>query len=118
MPLLPGHVLISPLKEGLKRLTDLDDQTTADLFILTKKVEKMVCQIYQTNCATVCVQDGEHAGQTVEQKLEDEKNENIPSGLFQKLKYYLKRYWYIAIPVHYVLFACWLVFSIWLFILA
>uniref|UniRef100_A0A914M2Q0 Nitrilase and fragile histidine triad fusion protein NitFhit n=1 Tax=Meloidogyne incognita TaxID=6306 RepID=A0A914M2Q0_MELIC len=66
MPLLPGHVLISPLKEGLKRLTDLDDQTTADLFILTKKVEKMVCQIYQTNCATVCVQDGEHAGQTVE----------------------------------------------------
>uniref|UniRef100_A0A914KGC0 bis(5'-adenosyl)-triphosphatase n=1 Tax=Meloidogyne incognita TaxID=6306 RepID=A0A914KGC0_MELIC len=66
MPLLPGHVLISPLKEGLKRLTDLNDQTTADLFILTKKVEKMLCQIYQTNCATVCVQDGEHAGQTVE----------------------------------------------------
>uniref|UniRef100_A0A914KNP0 DUF1279 domain-containing protein n=1 Tax=Meloidogyne incognita TaxID=6306 RepID=A0A914KNP0_MELIC len=43
----------------------------------------------------------------LKQKLEDEKNENIPSGLFQKLKYYLKRYWYIAIPVHYVLFACW-----------
>uniref|UniRef100_A0A1I8BCS9 Nitrilase and fragile histidine triad fusion protein NitFhit n=1 Tax=Meloidogyne hapla TaxID=6305 RepID=A0A1I8BCS9_MELHA len=66
MPLLPGHVLISPLKEGAKRLTDLDDPTTADLFILTKKVERMLCQIYETNCATVCVQDGKHAGQTVE----------------------------------------------------
>ncbi|KAL7078937.1 hypothetical protein ACQ4LE_001063 [Meloidogyne hapla] len=43
----------------------------------------------------------------LQQKLEDESAENIPSGLFQKLKYYLKRYWYIAIPVHYILFACW-----------
>uniref|UniRef100_A0A915CJ75 Translocon-associated protein subunit delta n=1 Tax=Parascaris univalens TaxID=6257 RepID=A0A915CJ75_PARUN len=30
------------------------------------------------------------------------KKEERPVGLFAKVKYYVKRYWYIAIPVHFV----------------
>ncbi|KAF7635761.1 hypothetical protein Mgra_00004853 [Meloidogyne graminicola] len=43
----------------------------------------------------------------LKQKLEDERDEQMPSGLYNKLKYYLKRYWYIAIPVHSILCVCW-----------
>lgn len=28
------------------------------------------------------------------------KSEETPTGLFAKLKFYFKRYWYIALPVH------------------
>lgn len=33
-------------------------------------------------------------------KIEEMRIEKAPSGLFAKVKYYVKRYWYIALPVH------------------
>lgn len=33
-------------------------------------------------------------------KIEEMRKEQAPSGLFAKVKYYVKRYWYIALPVH------------------
>ncbi|VDK79216.1 unnamed protein product [Litomosoides sigmodontis] len=35
-----------------------------------------------------------------EEAVQKEHRETKPTGLFAKLKYYLKRYWYIAIPIH------------------
>uniref|UniRef100_A0A8R1XW99 DUF1279 domain-containing protein n=1 Tax=Onchocerca volvulus TaxID=6282 RepID=A0A8R1XW99_ONCVO len=35
-----------------------------------------------------------------EEAIQKEHRERKPTGLFAKLKYYLKRYWYIAIPIH------------------
>ncbi|KJH47032.1 histidine triad domain protein [Dictyocaulus viviparus] len=40
-PVLNGHVLISP-KRVCYHLTDLSDEETADLFIVSKKVQKML----------------------------------------------------------------------------
>lgn len=57
-------MLVSPLRQ-VKRLTDLSDQETADLFVVAKKVQKMLETIYETNSATICVQDGPNAGQTI-----------------------------------------------------
>lgn len=44
---------------------------------------------------------------TIDGKLSPKIHPNVlflqeakPIGLFAKLKYYLKRYWYIAIPIH------------------
>ncbi|KAL3068574.1 hypothetical protein niasHT_030865 [Heterodera trifolii] len=64
-PLLDGHVLVAPLRVA-RRLTELSDAETADLFVVAKKVQKMLTNIYGTDSFTQAVQDGPHAGQTVE----------------------------------------------------
>ncbi|KAJ1363935.1 Nitrilase and fragile histidine triad fusion protein NitFhit [Parelaphostrongylus tenuis] len=63
-PVLNGHVLISP-KRICYRLTDLSDAETADLFIVAKKVQRMLEKFHNVTSSTVCVQDGPDAGQTV-----------------------------------------------------
>uniref|UniRef100_A0A1I7SXH6 Nitrilase and fragile histidine triad fusion protein NitFhit n=1 Tax=Caenorhabditis tropicalis TaxID=1561998 RepID=A0A1I7SXH6_9PELO len=62
-PVTEGHVLISP-KRVVQHLTDLTDSETADLFIVAKKVQSMLEKHHKVKASTVCVQDGEEAGQT------------------------------------------------------
>ncbi|OHF02208.1 HIT domain-containing protein [Colletotrichum orchidophilum] len=75
-PLLPGHVLICPLKPH-KRLTDLPPTEVTDLFATTQLVQKMLARRYFTSSTqsepaapeagsfNIAVQDGADAGQTV-----------------------------------------------------
>ncbi|CAJ0603226.1 unnamed protein product [Cylicocyclus nassatus] len=63
-PVLNGHVLISP-KRICHHLTDLTDAETADLFIVAKKVQRMLEKFHNVSSSSVCIQDGEEAGQTV-----------------------------------------------------
>ncbi|CAB3403561.1 unnamed protein product [Caenorhabditis bovis] len=42
-----------------------------------------------------------------EKKIEEMKKEEAPKTLFAKVKYYLKRYWYIAVPAHMVSCSAW-----------
>jgi len=64
-PVLPGHVLCSPIRQALK-LTDLTDQETADLFIIAKKVQSAIEKFYRVSSSMVCIQDGVDSGQTVQ----------------------------------------------------
>lgn len=57
-------VLVST-KRQVKRLSELTDQETADLFIVAKKVQRVIDSYYKTESTTVTVQDGPDAGQTV-----------------------------------------------------
>lgn len=63
-PVLPGHVLVSP-KRLVERLHDLTDIETSDLFNVAKRVQKVLEDFYGVQSATLCVQDGPAAGQTV-----------------------------------------------------
>ncbi|GMT24905.1 hypothetical protein PFISCL1PPCAC_16202, partial [Pristionchus fissidentatus] len=63
-PVLDGHVLVSPCKPA-DRLTDLNDEETADLFCLAKKVQRMLEKKHGVDSSTVCVQDGPQSGQTI-----------------------------------------------------
>ncbi|KAK1999086.1 Bis-triphosphatase [Colletotrichum falcatum] len=73
-PLLPGHVLICPLKPH-KRLTDLPPAEVTDLFTTTQLVQKMLARRYFSSSSmpaapeagsfNIAVQDGADAGQTV-----------------------------------------------------
>ncbi|PIO69774.1 hypothetical protein TELCIR_08394 [Teladorsagia circumcincta] len=44
----------------------------------------------------------EEQKQKKQEKIEKMKEEKEPDTLFGKVKYYLKRYWYIAVPAHMV----------------
>ncbi|KAL7937897.1 HIT-like domain-containing protein [Trichoderma chlorosporum] len=70
-PLLPGHVLICPLKPH-QRLLDLSPAETADLFSTVQQVQKLLAKLYFPNPSdlksgsfTVALQDGADAGQTI-----------------------------------------------------
>lgn len=69
-PIVPGHVLICPLKPHT-RLTDLSTEETTDLFSTVQLVQRMLGRIYfksddlTAGSFTVAVQDGPEAGQTV-----------------------------------------------------
>ncbi|OPB38245.1 HIT domain-containing protein [Trichoderma guizhouense] len=70
-PLLPGHVLICPLKPH-KRLLDMSPAETADLFATVQQVQKLLAKLYfpdpsdlMSGSFTVALQDGAEAGQTI-----------------------------------------------------
>ena len=68
-PLLPGHVLVSPLRK-VPRLTDLSHEEVADLFTTVQKVERMLAHLTfngqpEDGSFNIAIQDGEDAGQTV-----------------------------------------------------
>lgn len=69
-PIVPGHVLVCPLKPH-RRLTDLSPEETAALFTTVQLTQRMLARIYfktdnlEAGSFTVAVQDGPEAGQTV-----------------------------------------------------
>ncbi|XP_027198686.2 ntrilase and fragile histidine triad fusion protein NitFhit [Dermatophagoides pteronyssinus] len=65
-PVLPGHVLVSPLRPDSKRLSELNNDELFDLFQLVQKVQKAIELIYNAEASTVAIQDGKDAGQSVQ----------------------------------------------------
>jgi bis(5'-adenosyl)-triphosphatase len=63
-PLLPGHVLVSPL-EVRPHLSDLSAAEIADLFQTVTRVQRTLKRVYHADAFNVAVQDGEVAGQSV-----------------------------------------------------
>ena len=63
-PLLPGHVLVSPVR-SVARLSELTDAEAADLFVTVKRVGRMLERVYKASALTIPLQDGFDAGQSV-----------------------------------------------------
>ena len=63
-PLLPGHVLISPLRIT-PRLSDLTYAEVTDLFLTVQRVGRMIERVYGASSLNIAIQDGADAGQSV-----------------------------------------------------
>ncbi|PGH03709.1 hypothetical protein AJ79_07291 [Helicocarpus griseus UAMH5409] len=63
-PLLPGHVLVCPLRPA-RRLADLTIPETTDLFLTIRRVSRMIQRVYHGTSLNIAIQDGPEAGQTV-----------------------------------------------------
>ncbi|KAF3480575.1 HIT domain-containing protein [Arthroderma uncinatum] len=63
-PLLPGHVLVCPIRRT-PRLSDLTPAETTNLFLTVRRVSRMVERVYQASSLNVAIQDGVDAGQSV-----------------------------------------------------
>ncbi|XP_070704956.1 bis(5'-adenosyl)-triphosphatase-like isoform X1 [Pempheris klunzingeri] len=100
-PVVPGHVLVCPLRP-VERFRDLQPDEVADLFSTTQKVANLVEKNFNATSLTITIQDGPEAGQTVkhvhvhvlprragdferndsiydELQKHDQENEDIPS---------------------------------------
>ncbi|KAI5287997.1 hypothetical protein KEM54_005554 [Ascosphaera aggregata] len=63
-PLVPGHVLVCPIRR-IPRFTDLTPDETADLFLTVRHVSRMIERHYQASSLNIAIQDGIDAGQSV-----------------------------------------------------
>lgn len=52
-------------RRRVERLRDLNPEEIVDFFLTVCKCQRLLEDYYQTTSATVTVQDGENAGQTV-----------------------------------------------------
>ncbi|XP_020346991.1 bis(5'-adenosyl)-triphosphatase [Oncorhynchus tshawytscha] len=63
-PVVPGHVLVCPLRP-VERFRDLHPDEVADLFTTTQRVAGLVEKHFHASSLTIAIQDGPEAGQTV-----------------------------------------------------
>ncbi|XP_039981531.1 bis(5'-adenosyl)-triphosphatase [Xiphias gladius] len=63
-PVVPGHVLVCPLRP-VERFRDLRPDELADLFSTTQRVAGLVERHFGATSLTIAIQDGPEAGQTV-----------------------------------------------------
>ncbi|CAI5689133.1 bis(5'-adenosyl)-triphosphatase [Oreochromis niloticus] len=63
-PVVPGHVLVCPLRP-VERFRDLRPDELADLFSTTQRVANLVEKHFSATSITIAIQDGPEAGQTV-----------------------------------------------------
>ncbi|EEP77553.1 Bis(5'-adenosyl)-triphosphatase [Uncinocarpus reesii 1704] len=63
-PLLPGHVLVSPIR-NVPRISDLTPAETSDLFLTVRRVGRMVERVFKASSLNIAIQDGIDAGQSV-----------------------------------------------------
>ncbi|XP_056885373.1 bis(5'-adenosyl)-triphosphatase isoform X3 [Takifugu flavidus] len=77
-PVVPGHVLVCPLRP-VERFGDLQPDELADLFTTTQRVANLVERHFGATSLTIAIQDGPEAGQTVKLQKHDQEDEDIPS---------------------------------------
>lgn len=65
-PVLPGHVLVAPLRSSAKRLTDLDGSELVDFFTTVQKVQSVIETAFSASSTTIAIQDGPDAGQSID----------------------------------------------------
>ncbi|XP_077458678.1 bis(5'-adenosyl)-triphosphatase isoform X2 [Stigmatopora argus] len=63
-PVVPGHVLVCPLRQ-VERFRDLQPDEVTDLFSATQRVANLVEKHFNATSLTIAIQDGPEAGQTV-----------------------------------------------------
>jgi bis(5'-adenosyl)-triphosphatase len=63
-PLLPGHVLVSPLRV-VPRFNDLSTAEVQDLFLTVQRVSRTIERLYNATALNIAIQDGKDAGQSV-----------------------------------------------------
>lgn len=63
-PLLPGHILVCPVR-SVPRLSQLTIAETTDLFLTVRRVSHTLERLYSAQALNVAVQDGIEAGQSV-----------------------------------------------------
>jgi bis(5'-adenosyl)-triphosphatase len=63
-PLLPGHVLVSPLRV-VPRFNQLSTAEVQDLFLTVQRVSRTIERLYNATALNIAIQDGKDAGQSV-----------------------------------------------------
>lgn len=64
-PLVPGHVLVVPLRTSVLRFTDLTPEESQDYMATLQLINKLVVKVHKADSLNIAIQDGPEAGQSV-----------------------------------------------------
>lgn len=64
-PLLPGHVLVVPLRTSVLRFGDLTTEESQDYMDTLQLVHKLILWVYKADSLNIAIQDGPESGQSV-----------------------------------------------------
>ncbi|CCG25798.1 Hnt2 dinucleoside triphosphate hydrolase [Candida orthopsilosis Co 90-125] len=64
-PLVPGHVLVVPLRTAVLRLGDLTPDESIDYMNTLQLIQKFITKTYKADSLNIAIQDGPEAGQSV-----------------------------------------------------
>ncbi|SCU96557.1 LAFA_0G06920g1_1 [Lachancea sp. 'fantastica'] len=64
-PLVPGHVLVAPLRTSAVALADLTSEESVDYFTTVRLVNRFIKSHFKADSMNIAIQDGPEAGQTV-----------------------------------------------------
>ncbi|KAF8004228.1 hypothetical protein HF325_001676 [Metschnikowia pulcherrima] len=64
-PLVPGHVLVVPLRTSVLRFGDLTPVESQDYMASLQTVQKLITRVYHADSLNLAIQDGPESGQLV-----------------------------------------------------
>ncbi|KAI5949478.1 HNT2 [Candida theae] len=64
-PLVPGHVLVVPLRTSVLRFGDLTPDESIDYMNTLQLIQKFISKTYKADALNIAIQDGPEAGQSV-----------------------------------------------------
>ncbi|KAI5952623.1 HNT2 [Candida jiufengensis] len=64
-PLVPGHVLVVPLRTSVLRFADLTPDESIDYMNTLQLVHKFISKIYKADSLNIAIQDGPESGQSI-----------------------------------------------------
>lgn len=89
-PLVPGHVLIVPLRTSALRLSDLSTEESQDYMRTLQLVHKFIQKTYKADSLNIAIQDGPEAGQSIPHLhthlIPRYKHDGYGDAIYQKLE--------------------------------
>ncbi|KAI5967839.1 HNT2 [Candida pseudojiufengensis] len=64
-PLVPGHVLVVPLRTSVLRFGDLTPDESIDYMNTLQLIHKFISKIYKADSLNIAIQDGPESGQSI-----------------------------------------------------
>lgn len=64
-PLVPGHVLVVPLRTNVLRFGDLSPEESVDYMHTLQLIHKFIQKVYKADSLNLAIQDGPESGQSV-----------------------------------------------------
>lgn len=64
-PLVPGHVLVVPLRTSVLRFGDLTADEAQDYMASLQTIQRLISRVYRADSLNIAIQDGPESGQSV-----------------------------------------------------
>lgn len=64
-PIVPGHVLVVPLRNNIIRFGDLTSEESQDYMLTLQLIHKFIIHLFKADALNIAIQDGPEAGQSV-----------------------------------------------------
>lgn len=64
-PLVPGHVLVVPLRRDVLRFGDLTPEESQDYMSSLQLIHRFIAKLYKADALNIAIQDGPESGQSI-----------------------------------------------------